>query len=73
MKPDEASRYLDANDVAIVLNCSKKTVYRLIESGELAAVRISPKLLRVHPDALRAYLSKKAMEYEFSSGNPSFW
>lgn len=61
-------RLLTADHVATRLRCSKRTVYRLIEQGELSAIRISEKLLRIHPDAVDAYLERKIAEFEFENG-----
>jgi excisionase family DNA binding protein len=44
-------------DVAELLNVSRKTAYRLIERGELSAVRIGTSV-RVRPEDLAAYLER---------------
>jgi excisionase family DNA binding protein len=49
-------RFLPVQEVADVLALSKRTTYRLISSGELEAVRVSSRSLRVRQSALRAYL-----------------
>ena len=48
---------LTIKQVALLDNCSEKTVRRAIEAGLLPAVRVGPsgRLLRVDPAAHRAY------------------
>ena len=48
-------RYLTVMEVADVMRVSKMTVYRLVHSGELPAVRVG-RSFRVPQDALDAYL-----------------
>ena len=50
---------LTVSEVAERLNCSSKTVRRLIVTGDLEAVRIGPagRLVRVSEQALRIYLA----------------
>jgi len=55
--PSEASEYLTISQVAGPdwLNCSDDTVRRMIARGELKAVRIGPRLIRIRrADLLRA-------------------
>jgi excisionase family DNA binding protein len=47
--------YMTTNEVARVLQVSSMTVYRLIEAGELAAVRVG-KTWRVQEDELERFL-----------------
>ena len=54
---------LGLDDVAAVLQCSKRTVQRLIARGELASVRVGAKRARVHPDALDDYVRANAQSY----------
>jgi excisionase family DNA binding protein len=51
--------YLRVVQVAAQLNVHRTTVYRAIESGDLAAVRLGQGRggLRVSPEALAAYLA----------------
>ena len=49
-------RFLRAREVTAMLGVSRRTTYRLIGSGELEAVRVSPRGMRVRASVLRAYL-----------------
>ncbi len=44
-------------DIAELLNVSRKTAYRLIERGELAAVHVGANV-RIRPEDLAAYLER---------------
>jgi excisionase family DNA binding protein len=48
---------LTVNEIAGLLRLSKMTIYRLIEGGELPALRIG-RSYRVHRDALTAFMAK---------------
>ncbi|GAA4628324.1 helix-turn-helix domain-containing protein [Cellulomonas oligotrophica] len=48
-------RFLTVNEVADLMRVSRMTVYRLVHSGELPAVRVG-RSFRVPQDALDAYL-----------------
>lgn len=50
------SRFLTAAEVAELLRVSTMTVYRLIKSGEIAAVRVG-KSYRVREDDVDRYLA----------------
>jgi excisionase family DNA binding protein len=52
----DGDRLLRARDVSAMLGVSRRTTYRLIGSGDLEAVRVSPRGVRVRQSALRAYL-----------------
>ncbi len=52
----DGARFLTVTEVAAQLRVSTMTVYRLINAGTLAAVRIG-KSLRIREDDLMAYLS----------------
>ena len=51
-------RLLTIQDVAEFLQVSTRTVRRLIDTGELAAVRIG-RSVRVRPEALQALIESK--------------
>lgn len=53
------SRYLTTAEVAAELVVSTKTVIRLIEAGELPAVRVGPRLFRVKPEALADFIAER--------------
>jgi len=46
--------FLRAREVTAVLGVSRRTTYRLIGSGELEAVRVSPRGVRVRESVLHA-------------------
>ena len=50
-------RFLTVAEVASVMRVSKMTVYRLVHSGELPAVRVG-RSFRVPEDAVNEYLRK---------------
>jgi len=54
----DESRFLTVIEVAAMLRVSTMTVYRLINSGTLAAVRIG-KSLRIREDDLASYLADR--------------
>ena len=54
-------RYLTVAEVADVMRVSKMTVYRLVHSGELPAVRVG-RSFRVPQDALDLYLASSHVE-----------
>jgi putative molybdopterin biosynthesis protein len=51
------------DEAAIYLNTSKRTIYRLIAEGELAAFRVR-KTLRVRAEDLRKYVQREATKVE---------
>lgn len=55
-KPD----MLNLNQVAAELNISRWTVYRLIASKKLNAIKIGTKLYRVSREELDAYISRQS-------------
>ena len=54
-EPAGRVRYLTVLEVADVMRVSKMTVYRLVHSGELPAVRVG-RSFRVHAKAVHDYL-----------------
>ena len=56
-------RFLTVAEVADVMRVSKMTVYRLVHSGEMSAVRVG-RSYRVPQDALEQYLSTSYIEGE---------
>ncbi|QLQ09506.1 MAG: helix-turn-helix domain-containing protein [Nocardioidaceae bacterium] len=50
-------KFLTVAEVATVMRVSKMTVYRLVHSGELPAVRVG-RSFRVHEDDVNDYLRK---------------
>ncbi|WP_454050794.1 helix-turn-helix domain-containing protein [Cellulomonas sp. Marseille-Q8402] len=56
-------RFLTVAEVAEVMRVSKMTVYRLLHSGEMPAVRVG-RSFRVPQDALDHYLSTARLDLE---------
>ena len=54
-------QFLTVAEVADAMRVSRMTVYRLVHSGELPAVRVG-KSFRVPQDALTTYLSTSVIE-----------
>ena len=54
----EALRLLTVRQVAALLNCSEKTVYRRIWEKQLEAVPFGSRSLRVAPEALAEYKAR---------------
>ena len=55
------ARFLTVAEVADVMRVSKMTVYRLVHSGEMPAVRVG-RSFRVPQDALEQYLTTSYIE-----------
>lgn len=53
-----AEKYLFVHSVAAKLNCSARYVYRLIETGDLKAIRIGVRALRVPEAALEEFIRR---------------
>jgi excisionase family DNA binding protein len=56
---DRIPRLLTPDEVAEVLAISPRGVLRLAERGELRAIRVGERRLRVAPDDLRAYIESR--------------
>ncbi|WP_460468719.1 helix-turn-helix domain-containing protein [Calidifontibacter terrae] len=52
--------FMTVAEVAAIMRVSKMTVYRLVHSGELPAVRVG-RSFRVPEDAVHAYLNQSYM------------
>jgi excisionase family DNA binding protein len=57
------SRFLTVAEVAEIMRVSKMTVYRLVHSGEMPAVRVG-RSFRVPQDAVETYLSTAVIDGE---------
>ena len=55
MAKEDAGTFLTVAEVAEMMRVSKMTVYRLVHSGELPAVRVG-RSFRVHEKAVKEYL-----------------
>lgn len=59
---------LTLQQVGEVLQVSRRTVERMIERGELTAIRIGPRLIRIRRADLNAYIQMCAASGDDSSG-----
>jgi excisionase family DNA binding protein len=64
---DLSEPLLTVGEVANVMRVSNMTVYRLIKSGQLAAVRVG-KNYRLRGDDVEKYLSRRAVRVEGVQG-----
>ena len=55
-------RYLRIDQTAEYLNCSIRTVYRLISDGELEAFRLKSSL-RITRDSINEYVTRKIKDF----------
>lgn len=53
---------LHVHSVASKLGCSTRTVYRLIETGELKAIRKTPRNTRISESSFVEYANKRLTE-----------
>ncbi len=49
--------YLSARDAAIIVGCSTKTIYRLVNNGTIKAVNLSKRLTRINRKSLDKIIS----------------
>ncbi|AZA10124.1 MULTISPECIES: helix-turn-helix domain-containing protein [Corynebacterium] len=61
MAREENGTFLTVAEVAEIMRVSKMTVYRLVHSGELPAVRVG-RSFRVHEKAVNEYLDASYYE-----------
>ncbi len=64
---DENRRLLKVGEVSDLLAIPKRSIYMLIQRGEMPAVRFG-KTVRVDPDELQAYLESKKVEDTINRG-----
>ena len=62
-RPLTEARFLTAAEVAAVMRVSKMTVYRLVHSGHLPAIRVG-RSFRVPEQAVHAYLRESFVGVE---------
>lgn len=55
----EAEAYLTADDVAGRLNCSRELIYRLVRTGQIPALKIGQKSVRLKLNDVMEALSQK--------------
>lgn len=60
-RPFVAGRFVTVSEVARQLRVSNMTVYRLVKSGELAAIRVG-RGYRILEDDVRKYLEQRYMD-----------
>ena len=58
---DEADPFLTVDEVAAMLRINPQTVRNTIERGELAAVRVGPRRVRVRKSALDAWIAESGV------------
>lgn len=61
MANDEKGKFLTVAEVADIMRVSKMTVYRLVHSGELPAVRVG-RSFRVNESAVSEYLESSVYD-----------
>ncbi|AHW63086.1 MAG: helix-turn-helix domain-containing protein [Corynebacterium sp.] len=61
MANNDSGTFLTVAEVAELMRVSKMTVYRLVHSGELPAVRVG-RSFRVHEQAVEEYLGASIYE-----------
>lgn len=55
----ETKYMLTVQEIARVLGVSVHTVYRLIDSAELSAIKISPRKTAIKAEVLEKYINRK--------------
>jgi excisionase family DNA binding protein len=65
--PYVGDRLLTVGEVAALMRVSSMTVYRLIKSGSLAAIRVG-KNYRIRESDVNRYLSDRAVRVETTNG-----
>jgi excisionase family DNA binding protein len=53
-----SEKYLHVCNVAKRLDCSKKHIYKLIQDGEIKAIRLGARALRITESSLRGFIEK---------------
>lgn len=53
--------YLTISEIAEILNISKQMVYAIIRSGELTAIKLGPRSVRVARSEFERYLNDKTL------------
>lgn len=61
-KEGAAPLLLTVTEVAAALNVSRTTVYQLITSGQLHAIRVGARCRRVSREELTAYITRQTLE-----------
>lgn len=58
------ARLVQIRNVAAELACSKRHVYHMIREGQLEAIRLGPRALRITRDSLEKYLMENRVNPE---------
>ena len=53
--------YLTISEIAEILNISKQMVYAIIRSGELTAIKLGPRSVRIARSEFERYLNDKIL------------
>jgi excisionase family DNA binding protein len=69
-RPFASDRLLTVGEVAATMRVSNMTVYRLIKSGQLPAIRVG-KNYRIRESDVDAYLSDRAVRVESDEASSS--
>jgi DNA binding domain, excisionase family len=56
---EELKYFLSVKETANILGISIHTVYKLIESGEISAVKVSPRKTVIKAEEIERYINKK--------------
>lgn len=59
---EQKERYLYVGRVAEKLKCSKRHVYNLVNSGQLKAIKIGSRAIRVPESSLKEFLSDREID-----------
>lgn len=62
MKEKTADRWLTVQSVAETLGCSDKYVYQLIQQGDLRAMKLGERALRVSDESLQKFIAARAVD-----------
>jgi excisionase family DNA binding protein len=60
VNPEQKTRLLTAEDIAVMLNVKVQTVYTIARRGELEKVKLSRKCLRFRADDVMRFIERKA-------------
>nr|VDG62218.1 DNA binding domain, excisionase family [Streptococcus thermophilus] len=67
MANEDKGKFLTVAEVAEIMRVSKMTVYRLVHSGELPAVRVG-RSFRVNENAVNEYLDSSVYDVDSDVG-----
>lgn len=67
MKTGKTKRNYRVDEVAEILNCSSRTVYRLVADGEIIAFRLRS-ALRVSSSSLEFFIKRQISAFQFENG-----